>query len=241
MVKTATTINSVSHAVRAIDLLAEQSAPVGLTVISSGLDLPRATTLRVLNTLIAHGYVWKQDKRYALTLRLLELAASLRTGLAVPPALQAALSALVERTGLTVHLAVLDGDRVCYISKVDPPGPLRMASHVGWRGPLHATAVGKILLTQAPAVVASLPHRLERFTDRTITDRQDLDLAVGQAVRVGYAVDDQELNTGLTCVAIAVPGHPRLAVSASGPTSALPDSAIPGIVAELRSCVDAVS
>lgn len=240
MVKTATTINSVSHALRAIDLLAEQSEPVGLTVISTGLELPRATTLRVLNTLIAHGYVSKQDKRYALTLRLLELAAGLRSGLAVPSPLQAALSAVVERTGLTAHLVVLDGDRVCYIAKVDPPGPLRMASHVGWRGPVHATAAGKILLAQHPGTVESLPYRLEQFTDRTITQRDDLQREVARAARRGYALDSEELAAGLTCVAIAVPDHEHLAVSAAGPTSALPDRAVPGIVEELKACVGAV-
>lgn len=241
MVNTATTINSVSHALRAIDLLAEQSTPVGLTVISSGLDLPRATTVRVLNTLIEHGHVWKQDKRYALTFRLLELGSSLRSGLAVPPQFQSSLAALVERTGLTGHLAILDGDRVCYIAKVDPPGPLRMASHVGWRGPVHATAAGKILLAQQPPdIVDTLPDQLERFTDGTITRRDELRQAVEEAGRRGYALDNEELATGLTCVAIAVPGHPRLAVSASGPTSALPDGAIDAVIEELEECVEAV-
>lgn len=243
MVNEPPTINSVSHALRTIDLLARQTEPVGLSVISGGLDLPRATTVRVLNTLIDHGYVWKQDKRYALTLHLLSLAAALRSNRGVQSSVHAPLLTVMEQTHLTVHLALLDGDRAYYAAKVDPPGPLPMASYVGWRGPLHATGTGKALLANLPegAWRAHLPGELESYTEHTITDLDQLGHSLDRARADGYALDDEELMHGLRCAAVAVPGQPELVVSASGPAAVLTDQAIPATIGSLRECATALS
>ena len=137
------------------------------------------------------------------------------------------LSDLAERTGETAHFAVLDGDRVGYLAKVESAHPIRMFSHVGWRGPLHATGAGKVLLAWSD------PSLIERvlgagptvYTARTLTSPDELAAEISRVRRAGYAIDRQELIDGLVCVAAPVLAGSRLigAVSVSGPADRLFD------------------
>lgn len=217
-------VNSVDHAIRLITFLA-QEAPQGanVTELTNALALPRPTVYRVLTTLQDQEWVVREGKRYRLTLRLLALAESAFSVTAIQTVCQPHLWQLSQATGETVHFAVLDGGKAGYIAKVDGEHAIRMMSHVGWRGPLHATAVGKAMLAWSdPAwvqAVASQP--LERYTGQTLVTADAL-LEALQAVRQqGYAVDDQELLSGLVCVAapVVVQGRVLGAVSISGPDS----------------------
>jgi len=138
---------------------------------------------------------------------------------AVEPVLQE----LVQRIGETAHFAVLDGDCVTYVAKVESPHPIRMFSYIGWRGPLHATGAGKVLLAWSPEDTALRvgTDLLERHTPHTITEPQALLSEIILIRRRGYAMDEEELIEGLTCVAIPliVDGVLLGAFSVAGPTS----------------------
>jgi IclR family acetate operon transcriptional repressor len=112
----------------------------------------------------------------------------------------------VNATGETAHFAALDGDRVVYLAKVDSPHPIRMFSQIGWRGPLHATGVGKVLLASTEAKLLSrvCDQGLERFTRNTIVEKEQLQAELAQIRKQGYALDAEELIDGLTCVAVPV-------------------------------------
>ena len=121
------------------------------------------------------------------------------------------LRALAERFGETAHYAVLDGRRsIVYRAKVDPPvGAMRLTSTVGGRNPAHSTAVGKLLLAVPAARPGGRPRagsasaRLERRTARTATTAQDLHRRLRLVRKNGYAVDDQENEPDVNCLAAA--------------------------------------
>ena len=219
------TVNSVEHAVRLVELMACSEDVLGVSQMAQSLGLPRATVYRLLKTLIQREWIIQEDKTYRLSFRLAGLFNGAGAGAqaALAERVKPLLQSLVNETGETAHFAVLDGDRVVYLAKVDSPHPIRMFSQVGWRGPLHATAVGKVLLASAEAKL--LPQicdrALERFTPATIVEKASLQAELAQIRAQGYAVDAEELIAGLTCVAVPVfmGEQVRGAISVAGPTA----------------------
>lgn len=219
------TINSVEHAIGLVELLAGSANALGVSQIAQSLDLPRATVYRLLKTLAQREWVIQEDKTYRLSFRLPGLFHGAGEGAeaALAQRLTPLLQQLVNETGETAHFAALDGDRVVYLAKVDSPHPIRMSSQVGWRGPLHATGVGKVLLACSDARLLSriVEQGLERFTPNTIVAKEKIEAELAQIRKQGYALDAEELIDGLTCVAVPVisGGQVRGAISVAGPTA----------------------
>ncbi|WP_116141925.1 IclR family transcriptional regulator [Trinickia diaoshuihuensis] len=219
------TVNSVEHAIRLVELMAASELGLGVSQLAQSLDLPRATVYRLLKTLIQREWIVQEDKAYRLSLRLTGLFQGVGAGAqaALAERVKPLLQSLVNETGETAHFAVLDGDRVVYLAKVDSPHPIRMFSQVGWRGPLHATGVGKVLLASLEAKLLSrvCDEGLERFTPNTIVEKAKLEAELAQIRKQGYAVDAEELIAGLTCVAVPLlRGNEVLgAISVAGPTA----------------------
>jgi IclR family acetate operon transcriptional repressor len=214
-------VNSVDHALRLIACLAEAERPQGVSDLARALDLPRPTIYRLLGTLLEHQVVVRDDKSYRLGLRLLELGGKALSAVSLQAVCLPFLTELVERTGETAHFAVLDGEQAGYVAKVDSAHPIRMSSHVGWRGPLHATAVGKVLLAWSPPELLAriTSGALTRYTEQTIVDADVLAAEIAKVRRQGFAIDSEELLDGLVCIAAPVRSGARLvgAASVSGP------------------------
>ena len=227
-------VNTVSHAVLMLEAFSAQPV-LGLNELSRAVGIPRASALRILRTLMAHGIVGRAETKYRLTRRLMELGASAGSPQAMQIAVSEVLQELVKRTGETSHFAQLDGAQVVYIAKHDSPHPIRMHSDVGWRGPVHATAVGKALLALKPAaeVRSLLPAKLERLTAKSIVSKAKLLDELVLIAQRGYAVDDEELIDGLRCVAVAVP-EAGGALSVAGPASRMGDKRLVEIVGEIQ-------
>ena len=216
------TINSVDHALRLIEAL-HAAQPLSVSDLARRLGLPRPTVYRLLKTLGSHGLLVQEGTAYHLSLRLLELASTALAASVLQAAAQPVLSDLAAQTGETTHFAVLDGDRVGYVAKVESRHPIRMFSHVGWRGPLHATGVGKVLLAWSdPSLLKRvLEATREAFTPYTLTEGLKLSAEIDKVREAGYAVDRQELIDGLVCVAAPVLVRALLvgAVSVAGPVA----------------------
>jgi DNA-binding IclR family transcriptional regulator len=133
---------------------------------------------------------------------------------------------LAEKTGETAYMVVLDGSEVVYIEKIESQqltGGLKMASKVGSRNPLHSCAVGKTLLSFFPEQELDRLIRekgLSRRTVNTITEPEKLKEQLRVVRTQGYAVDDEENEEGIRCLAAPVfdeKGRPVAAISVSGP------------------------
>lgn len=227
-------VNTVSHAVLMLEAFGAQPV-LGLNELSRAVGIPRASALRILRTLMAHGIVGRAESKYRLTRRLMELGACAGSPQAMQTAVAEVLQDLVVRTGETAHFAQLDGTQVVYLAKHDSSHPIRMHSHVGWRGPVYATAVGKALLAQKSAeeIRSLLPAKLERLTTKSIVSRAKLLDELALVAKRGFAVDDEELIDGLRCVAIAVPAAGG-ALSVAGPASRMSDGRLVEIVGQIQ-------
>jgi DNA-binding IclR family transcriptional regulator len=133
-----------------------------------------------------------------------------------------------------------------YIDKLEPGRSIRMISRVGASSPVHCTAVGKaILSSMSPEDAADIVKRLRlsRFTRKTLTTRESLLQELAKSRRRGYAIDDEEREEGVRCIAVAVQdanGEPVAAVSVSGPAFRVTGPGVSLIVERLMACVKGI-
>jgi IclR family acetate operon transcriptional repressor len=191
--------------------LARHPAGIGLDEMSRAVASPKPTVHRALASLRRAGFA-RQDGygRYVLGDELLRLAFTYHEARPEQLRVQEALRALCDEFGETVHYAVLDGDHVVYRAKLDPVvGAMKLSSTIGGRNPAHCTAIGKLLLSYAlpddAAVRAWAAGRsLERRTGNTSVTTEAIRAQLAAARANGYAVDDQENELGVNCVAVPV-------------------------------------
>ena len=235
--RSATGVQSVDRALLLLELLAAAGGRLPLTELAARSDLPLATTHRLLSALAARGYV-RQDaeRRYALGAALLPLGgAATRTlsGWAQP-----FLAQLAQECGETTNLAVLEDDRVVYVAQAPGRHRMRMFTEVGRRVLPHSTAVGKVLL--AARDDEHVRRTVSRFglparTAHTLTSEEALRAELREVRARGWAVDDEEEELGVRCMAVPVGPAERavVALSVSAPASRLA-AGQPDVVSALR-------
>jgi IclR family acetate operon transcriptional repressor len=197
-----------------------------VTELAARAGLNKGTASRLLSTLRAAGYV-RQDpstRRYRLSGRILRLSRGYVDQLDLRGLAHPYLGRLRDAVDETVHLGVMEDDRIVYIDRLEATRSLRLASAIGHTEPLPTTALGRSILSRLPSqrqreVVRGL--ELPARTTRTVTDVAGLLDLIVEAGRRGYAVDDQENQEHVTCVGAAVVdalGRPIAALSCSGPS-----------------------
>ncbi|MFB0615741.1 IclR family transcriptional regulator [Streptomyces sp. AGS-58] len=230
-------VQSLERAFDLLERMADAGGEVGLSELSAASGLPLPTIHRLMRTLVACGYVRQQaNRRYALGPRLIRLgeSASRLLGTWARPYL----ARLVEETGETANMALLDGDEIVYVAQVPSKHSMRMFTEVGRRVLPHSTGVGKALLAGVPddEVRALLARTgMPAATDRTITTPEGFLAALEDVRRAGYAVDDSEQEIGVRCLAVSVPESPTAAaISISGPAGRVTEAATDKIVPVLQ-------
>lgn len=148
---------------------------------------------------------------------------------------QPILEQLAEQTHETIHLAILDDGKIVYLGKIESNQTLRvsMASRIGQSAPAHCTGVGKLLLSYMPPEKLEQflsQEKMQRYTEHTINDKSQLINELERIRQNGYAIDDEEYEVGIRCVAAPVrnkQGAVVAALSISIPTVRLPNSELP--------------
>ena len=230
-------VQSLERAFDVLELMAAAGGEVTLSRLAAESGLPVPTIHRLVRTLVSSGYVLQMpSRRYTLGPRLIGLGAS--ASQTVEAWASPHLQSLAEVTGESANLAMLDGDRVVYVAQAaSTRHTMRMFTEVGRRVYAHCTGVGKALLAQLPDdavkdLVASAG--MPATTEHTITDITALLTELRRVRERGYAIDDGEQELGVRCVAVAVPGSLRSAVSVSGPASRVTPEAVPALAEVLQ-------
>jgi DNA-binding IclR family transcriptional regulator len=225
--------------------LARYPDGVGLEELTRVIGSPKPTVHRALGALRRAGLA-DQDSRgqYLLGDEFLRLAFAHHEVRPEHVRVRPVLEALAARFGETAHYAVLDGREIVYRAKVDPPsGAVRLTSTVGGRNPAHATAVGKLLLAHQLGTVEAVAtwigdSPLARRTPQTQCTPEGLHRELQATRERGYAVDDQENEVGINCLALPVyatsPVTPSGALSISTLAYRTPLQALVDAVAEIR-------
>ena len=205
-------LQSVERALDALEFFA-LAGPEGVTLteLAAQLHISKSSAFALLQTLIGRGFAadsgTRQNRRYRLGMALAKLGDAAEAQAPLVNVATPILRSLTNETGLTTRLVVPDGPYAVVIARVDAPGSVRFASHLGKREYPHCTSAGKALLAALPperaralAMEAGMPAR----TSRTITDPAALLRDLGLAAARGYAIDDEEDADGVFCVGAAV-------------------------------------
>ena len=222
-------VQSIGRAFALLELMADAGGTLALSQLANQSGLPLPTIHRLLRTLVELGYVRQESSRqYVLGPRLIRLGDTSSKMLSVWA--RPHLAKLVDELGESANLAMLDGDEIVYMAQAQSRHSMRMFTEVGRRVEPHCTAVGKAIMAHMSRdEVREILKRsgMSRHTDTTITDPDEFAAQLIWSAEHGYAVDEGEQETGVRCVAVAIPDtSSRLALSVSGPAGRVTDQLI---------------
>jgi DNA-binding IclR family transcriptional regulator len=217
-------VKSAKRVLEIFELLAQKGHGLTIKEVSEGLSVPQSSTSGLMKTLLDEGYL-SQDtlKRYFLGPKLIQIGAHARESLNIHSIGMPYLQDLMDRVEETVFLAVLSGDEIVYIAKIDSNRSIRTSAQPGYRRPLYCTGLGKAFLTFLNEADRNriLEHtEFKSLTEHTITDRITMDEYIKHYQKLGYAIDDEESEEGLFCLAapiFGVEGEMEAAISVAGP------------------------
>lgn len=213
-------LSSVANSIRLLTSFSGDEDEIAITTLAQRLGLAKSTVHRLASTLTSAGFL-EQNRdtgRYRLGVALFELGALVRRRMDVANEARPHLRELLEKTGETVQLGIVDHYSVLYVYEMESRRAIRMAAAVGARAPLHCTAVGKVLLAFQPAdyIHETLERGLTAFTDNTIVRREAVLELLEEVRSRDYAVDDEESEIGLRAIAAPVRNQNGLVIAALG-------------------------
>ena len=227
-------VQSLTRGLTLLEKLAESEGGITLTEISSRADLPPSTAHRLLNTLADMGFVTqaKDSGLWYVGLKTYRVGCAFISNRDFVGESHAYLRKLMEASGETANLSILDGTYACFIGQVQCHEVMRMLVRLGSRIPAHASGSGKAMLSALPEddlAVVLRDSDLVQLTPKTITDPQKLRTQFATIRARGYSYDDEENAMGLRCVAAPIYdefAEPIGAISLAGPIARLTDERI---------------
>ena len=216
------TLGSLDRGLAVLELIARRGE-ARLAELAKELGTSRTTMFRVLETLRSRGFAEHVPASH--TYRLGPASRSLATqatGSAITRLAEPVMAELRNRTGETVNLVSVQGGRLVYELVLEGRYSLRSLPSLGQTVAPHGSALGKAVLASSPPAMRELllgPEPYQQFTANTITARRRLDAELEAIWQRGFATDEEENETGLTCVAAAIQGtdgRPGWAISVSG-------------------------
>jgi DNA-binding IclR family transcriptional regulator len=237
-------MKSLHKALDIIDAVSKLGS-AGIREISSKTGFPPATTHRIASTLVKRRF-FNQDpvtKNYSLSLRFLELGTKVQQQFDLPSIARPHLQKLMSETGESANLAIGDGDSVVYLDQVQNDNSmLKIFTRLGTRVPLYSTGVGKMLLSRwsETELDAYLKRtQLTPYTPYTLVSRTQILKELDRISTRGFAVDNEEMEEGVRCVAALVFDHRQqvtAAVSISGAAMRITPDRIENFGEKVKKC-----
>lgn len=217
-----------------LELLAAHTDGLPLSELTQKLDLPRSSAFNLAQSLVRLGYAVQQPDtgRYRIGLKMFEIGAGAVQNVDVMELIRECMAEIHDRINETMHLGVRSGTETVYIDKLDSTQSIRMSSYVGAHAPLHCTSLGKaILSTYTDDAIRELyrDRPLKALTPHSITEMEVLLRQLSQIRRIGYAVEREENNENVCCVAVPLRnrnGKAVYALSISAPLFRMNEEAI---------------
>lgn len=236
------TIRSLERASEILNCFTLYEPEKNLTQLSEETGLHKSTVFRILDTLERIKWVRKDPKvgTYRIGFAIFELGTRAIRGNDFYNVSLFHLEKLVKVTAQSAHLVINDQGEVLYLNKVECSGSIiTQPSQIGLRFPMHCTAVGKVLLSfmeeeQVRSIIAA--KGLKRMTKNTICEESELINEIQKIRQKGYAIDNEEIQLGLRCVAAPFKDHSGkvvAAISVSGLISNMSDQSLPFIIEQV--------
>ncbi|MFT5834999.1 MAG: IclR family KDG regulon transcriptional repressor [Cognaticolwellia sp.] len=243
---------SIQKAFKILERFTLEKPEWGVTELAKAVGSNKSTIYRMLATLEQLGVIRQNtdSDKYSLGLKLFELGNRVKIHASFVKQTHSELEKVAEDIRETVHLAILKNNQVFYIDKAESPQGLAMSTNIGTYRAAHATSLGKVLLAFIPnsSLEVSINkllinNSLPKITNHTITEKSTLITALQKVKNQGYAIDREEFEIGLICVAIPVFNQKNEVVaslSASGPANRFEEAEIEKYVGILKNGADAI-
>lgn len=242
-------MQSLNRALDILELIAEHRG-IGIREIAQISGLPPATVHRMVATLTQRGYLNKREptRHYSLSPKFMVLGERVQQQIDIVAVARPHLETLMTASRENANLCIRDGHKIIYIDQVGSPDHnLQIFTKLGGSAPLYASGVGKVFLAHmnAPALDAYLKAvELRPFTTHTKTAPSALREEIAAIQKIGYAVDDQERELGVRCVAAPVFNHARqvaAAISVSGAAQRIPKQRLKKLGQQVVACARSIS
>jgi IclR family transcriptional regulator, KDG regulon repressor len=241
-------LSSVATAMRVLQVFSEDTVDIGISALAKRLGIAKSTAHRLASTLVAEGML-EQDResgKYRLGLALFRLGALVRRRMEVSNEARPYLYSLRETINESVHLAILDGADIMYVYHLECTHAIRSRSDLGVRKPAHATAEGQAILAfQPPEVIQHVIARgLAAHTPKTVTNPERFLKSLATVRQRGCAVEDEESEIGMVCLAAPIRDDTGAVVAAlgiAGPVTRLTKKAVASAIPHVIATADQVS
>lgn len=241
-------LSSVGAALRLLKEFSAEEPEIGITLLARRLHLAKSTVHRLASTLVAEGFLEQNpsSERYRLGLSLFALGTLVRRRMDVSREALPFLHELRDRTGESVHLAVIEGAEIMYLFNLESQQVIGVRSYLGLRKPAFCTSEGRALLAfSSPAVLSRVIKKgLTAHTHKTITEPAALHKLLAEVKLKGHAVDDGESEEGMRGLAAPVrdaSGAVIAAVGLAGPVSRLSKKSLRGMTPWVIAAAEGIS
>jgi len=234
-------VRAVDHALQLLSCYSEKEE-MGVTELSKRLGLHKNNVFRILATLEFRGYIEQNKKTegYRLGPKIFELGLIFKYQMGLIKHAKPIMEEIVKRHNETTYLGVLRNIYAIYIDNVETTHMVRVVSRVGSQIPAYATAIGKVQLAYLPSDELERlfkERKLRPLTENTITDKNVLMEELKKVAQEGYALDNEEFEKDVRCVAAPIRDYTRWVVaglSISGPAFRMTDDVMPDLIETVK-------
>ncbi len=228
------TIQSVTNALNLLEAFKADRYELGVTELSKKLKLHKNNVFRLLATLETRGYIEqnKATENYRLGVKSLELGQTFIKQLGLVRQAKPFLKEIVKECNEMAYIGILRQNSAVYLDVEEANQTVKVANRVGWRLPIHCTAIGKVQITFASEEeleTMGILDNMERFTPNTIVDKVEFIKHLKEVTKQGYALDNEEYDLGVRCVGVPLrdyTGRVVGGISVSGPSFRMTDEVL---------------
>jgi len=241
-------IQSLERAFAILELFGETNSLLSVKEISQELKLSKSTVFGLINTLYNLGYLRQDEEtlKYNLGPKVLSLGSAVSGNDMIAKTAHGFLQKLSDKFQETCLCVIEEKGSVVYIDKTESTSSIAIKTRIGTKKELYCTGVGKVYLAYMPdeKKAALISAVLEKKTDNTITDREQLLSELSKIRKQGYAFDNEEYETGICCIAVPVFDKNENVISAislTGPVFRIRKLDMNVLVADLKSAAENIS
>lgn len=238
--------NTLTKGLEILELLARQGKPLGVSELATLVKSPKSGVHRLLQTLVEEGFATRTDTgTYSVSIKLWELGSAALPGLDIRRHADRVMEGLMQETGESVHLSILDHYEVVYVHKIESVNPVRAYTQIGGRAPAFCVATGKAISAfKSIAWLTEASQSLKQFTPKTVIDPAAFLSEMQKIKKMRYAINRGEWREsvhGLASPIFDSSGTVIAAIGISGPSNRLPLVKLKNLTGLVTAAADTLS
>lgn len=203
--------SSLKNALQLLKMFTMDEPELRLSEIAEKLGVAASTAHRLVNTLIAEGFVVKDSRTnmYRLGASILAFGKMITSQIKLYREALPILQELMNKSNETAHIGILDHTDTIYLHKIECSHPVRLLSHSGKRNPAYCTGSGQLILAyqDRQTINRVIERGLIRNTQKTITGTDEFLSLMEKVRKQGFVITSEQLHEGVTSIAAPIRDH----------------------------------